>query len=202
MTRHHAEFAVSGDPVLAVDRDLRIAAWNAALEELTGVDAVDALGQPCWAVLRGRGAVGASLCRRSCAVARDAFDGVGHPRRQDLTILTKDGSRVVSVSTVVLNDRPEALLVHVLGDGAPNDDGLPSAGTHSARLTSRQLQVLRLLAARIPARAIAGRLGLGEATVRNHIRAVLVAFEAHSQLEAVARARAQGVLRGDRASVD
>ena len=56
-------------------------------------------------------------------------------------------------------------------------------------LTSRQRQVLGLLADGVPAKVVAARLGLAEATVRNHIRAILAALDAHSQLEAVARAR-------------
>jgi DNA-binding NarL/FixJ family response regulator len=49
--------------------------------------------------------------------------------------------------------------------------------------------VLRLLAEGVPAKVIPGRLGLAEATVRNHIRAILAALETHSQLEAIAKAR-------------
>ena len=40
-----------------------------------------------------------------------------------------------------------------------------------------------------PAKVIAMRLGLAEMTVRNHIRAILAALDAHSQLEAIAKAR-------------
>ena len=40
-----------------------------------------------------------------------------------------------------------------------------------------------------PAKVIAARLGLAEDTVRNHIRAILMALGSHSQLEAVAKAR-------------
>jgi DNA-binding NarL/FixJ family response regulator len=58
-----------------------------------------------------------------------------------------------------------------------------------AVLTARQQQVLRLLAEGVPAKVIATRLGLAEATVRNHIRAILAALETHSQLEAIAKAR-------------
>jgi DNA-binding NarL/FixJ family response regulator len=61
-------------------------------------------------------------------------------------------------------------------------------------LTERQLEVLRLLGEGIRARGIAGRLGLAEATVRNHIHAVLQELEAHSQLEAVYQARAGGLI--------
>jgi DNA-binding NarL/FixJ family response regulator len=42
----------------------------------------------------------------------------------------------------------------------------------------------------LPAKAVAGRLGLKETTVRNHIRLLFSALDAHSQLEAVAKARA------------
>jgi DNA-binding NarL/FixJ family response regulator len=49
--------------------------------------------------------------------------------------------------------------------------------------------VLGLLADGVPAKLIAARLGVAEATVRNHIRAVLAALETHSQLEAIAKAR-------------
>ena len=45
------------------------------------------------------------------------------------------------------------------------------------------------IATGVAAKVIAGRLGLAEATVRNHIRAILAALETHSQLEAIAKAR-------------
>jgi DNA-binding NarL/FixJ family response regulator len=111
-----------------------------------------------------------------------------------MTIATKDGPRSVGVSTVILRDRPEPLLLHVLQDGDDGDAARPAPLEPPARLTNRQLQVLRLLAEGVTARGIASRLGLAETTVRNHIRAVLAELGAHSQLEAVARARAQGLV--------
>jgi DNA-binding CsgD family transcriptional regulator len=56
-------------------------------------------------------------------------------------------------------------------------------------LSPRQREVLGLLADGIRARDIGVRLGLSEATVRNHIGAVLRRLDCHSQLQAVARAR-------------
>ena len=44
------------------------------------------------------------------------------------------------------------------------------------------------------ARMIARQLGLAETTVRNHIRAILLELGAHSQLEAVAKARRLGLV--------
>jgi GAF domain-containing protein len=61
-------------------------------------------------------------------------------------------------------------------------------------LTSRQLQVLQLLSEGKSAKEIGQELCLSEPTIRNHIRALLQALEARSQLEAVARAREMGLL--------
>ncbi len=65
----------------------------------------------------------------------------------------------------------------------------------AAGLSSRQREVLALLAEGVQARAIAARLGLSEATVRNHIRLILRKLGCHSQLEAVAVAYRIGLLR-------
>jgi DNA-binding NarL/FixJ family response regulator len=111
-----------------------------------------------------------------------------------MTIATTSGPRSVSVSTVILRDRPEPLLLHVLQDGVHEQDARPPSREPPARLTARQLQVLRLLAEGVTARGIAARLELAETTVRNHIRAILAELGAHSQIEAVARARTQGLV--------
>jgi two-component system nitrate/nitrite response regulator NarL len=65
------------------------------------------------------------------------------------------------------------------------------------RLSPRQRQVLGLLAEGTPAREIATRLDLAEATVRNHIRLILRKLGCHSQLEAVAVAFRLNLLRRD-----
>ncbi len=57
------------------------------------------------------------------------------------------------------------------------------------RLSPRQREILALLDEGILVRGIASRLGLSEATVRNHVSALLRRLGCHSQLEAVARAR-------------
>lgn len=67
-----------------------------------------------------------------------------------------------------------------------------AAGT--AQLTSREREVLSLLAEGTRATHIAGGLGLSVATVRNHIRAILRKLDSHSQLEAVAEGRRRGLV--------
>jgi DNA-binding CsgD family transcriptional regulator len=190
MRQPHDDVVASGEAVFAIGHGLRVASWNRAMEELTGIRAPDALGQPCWTVLRGHGVQGALRCHRECSLARNARAGFSVPA-QDLVIGTTAGPRRVSMSTIVVRDRPEPLIVHLLRETSTS---AVSEQAPRARLTPRQLQVLRLLADGVPARGIAERLGIAETTARNHIRAVLSELGAHSQLDAVARARAQGLV--------
>jgi GAF domain-containing protein len=74
----------------------------------------------------------------------------------------------------------------------------PTASTaeppEASTLTPRQSEVLSLLSEGRSAKEIANALNVSHETARNHIRAILRALGAHSQLEAVSRARALGVL--------
>lgn len=71
-----------------------------------------------------------------------------------------------------------------------------SSSSHPAGydLTSRELEVLRLLAKGSDTAKIAAELGISVNTVRNHIQAVLGKLGAHSQLEAVAMALRGGII--------
>ena len=63
-----------------------------------------------------------------------------------------------------------------------------------SRLTRREHEVLRLLAAGSSNRHIAARLKLKYTTVRGYVRSVIEKLDAHSELEAVARAHAYGLV--------
>ena len=63
-----------------------------------------------------------------------------------------------------------------------------------AGLTTREQEVLQLLAEGLRATQIAAAFGLSIATVRNHIRAILRKLDCHCQLEAVAEGRRRGLL--------
>ncbi len=62
------------------------------------------------------------------------------------------------------------------------------------RLTARELEVLRLVAEGCDNETIADRLGVDRVTVRTHVTAVLTKLDAHSRLQAVARAVRLGVV--------
>jgi DNA-binding NarL/FixJ family response regulator len=66
--------------------------------------------------------------------------------------------------------------------------------TYSEPLTRRQLEVLSLMGEGLSNKAIAARLALRPHTVAWHVQAVLQKLEAHSKLEAVARATERGLL--------
>ena len=63
-----------------------------------------------------------------------------------------------------------------------------------SRLTQREHDVLRLLAAGSSNRDIAVRLRIKYTTVRGYVRSVIEKLDAHSELEAVARAHAYGLV--------
>jgi DNA-binding NarL/FixJ family response regulator len=68
------------------------------------------------------------------------------------------------------------------------------AARRPSELTSREHQVLELLATGLNNREIAGQLGVTYATIRTHVRNLLAKIGAHSRLQAVARAGEHGLL--------
>ncbi len=65
-------------------------------------------------------------------------------------------------------------------------------------LTPRETEILRLLGAGMSNQAIAERLGIRLATVRNHVQNLISKMQAHSKLEAVATAARLGVISYER----
>jgi DNA-binding CsgD family transcriptional regulator len=185
-----AERFRSGDALFASAPDMRVVLWNDAAERLTGIPASEAVGRPCWDVLRGVDEAGGIVCHSGCSGARLAREGWPVPRRRFL-VKTTEGRKLVSAATVAVDlGGADRVVLHLLhnGDAMANGDG------HDVSLTPRQREVLELLARGLPAKVIARRLGIAEVTTRNHIQGVLCALRCHSQLEAVAEARRHGIV--------
>lgn len=66
----------------------------------------------------------------------------------------------------------------------------------AVNLTTRELEVLRLLAAGQSVASNARALGISANTCRGYIKSILIKLDAHSQLEAVATATKLGILGG------
>lgn len=186
----------TGAPLFAYDDELRIVSWNEAVEDLTGVPAAEALGAPCWVVLRGVDDAGNVVCHQGCGRGRLVRKGCPLPA-QVMHIRSGTGRRRVAVESVAANGDHEHVYLQLMreapepvAEAKPSRDELGPA----PQLTPRQLEVLGLIAQGVVAREIARRLYLTETTVRNHIRALLVELQAHSQLEAVYVARRHGLV--------
>ena len=107
-------------------------------------------------------------------------------------LLLRDGERrSAELDSVRLVDGGRAIGVFGLVD-LDEEPVQPSAP--ATMLTPRQHDVLVLLATGCSTDQIAQQLSIARVTVRNHVRGVLRALGAHSRLEAVAQARARGVI--------
>lgn len=81
--------------------------------------------------------------------------------------------------------------------GTSADAVLPSSSVHPLvePLSERELEVLHLIAGGAPNGAIAEQLVVSVGTVKSHVNHILGKLGAHNRTEAVARARAAGLLR-------
>ncbi len=75
------------------------------------------------------------------------------------------------------------------------EDKTPPIPARLCALTSREQQILQLLAEGLAATAIARRLYISLATVRNHTQHILAKLGMHSKLEAVAYAYRRGLIK-------
>jgi PAS domain S-box-containing protein len=192
------------DAMLAIDEDFRIIAWNDAATELLGYPAEEAVGSPCHEILCWRDRAGNTVCNGFCpAVLPGEPDQVIETR--EVLGRSASGKKLwLSASTIVppaeLRDR--CRLVHLIREVAlppelervvverlegrspatiDDDDPLDV-------LTPRERDVLQLLTEGLDGAAIAERLFLSPATVRNHIQHILAKLGVHSRVEAVALA--------------
>ena len=182
----------SGSPLFHTTRSGRIVEWNRAAEELSGIPARDAVGRPCWEVVRGRDARGGLVCHRGCSIARLAREGWA-VRGTDLSVAMPSGVDRLSVSTIVVGSGEDTVVLHTL-DAAPPDTARATPSPSAPELTPRQHEILSLLGDGVPAKEIARRLSLSVPTVRNHIHELRKRLDVASQLAAVAKARELGLL--------
>lgn len=101
--------------------------------------------------------------------------------------------RAVEAGEVVYPPKLTALLLGQLADHA--SDRSSRAGVHA--LTSREQEVVALLADGLSNKLIAGRLCLAKATVKNHVHSVLEKWDVRSRGEAAARYRRRSQERGE-----
>lgn len=205
--------ARAGAAAFATDEEGRIAVWNKGAEELLGYPASQVLGKSCHEVICGRDVFGNRFCNRQCALT---FMVEQHEtvRHFELDVRNESGETVTAnVSIVVLpgprahrytlihllekvdRHRDVSALVHrilteqhALTGARPAAAERPQPPPHSPSLTSREIQILRLLAEGTSTKGIADSLFISQTTTRNHVQNILRKLDVHSKLEAVSLA--------------
>lgn len=201
----------TADGVFAVDEDQRIVHWNAGAEMILGYSSQDVLGRFCYDVINGVDQWSGQVCYLGCPVIDCANGGRPTPG-QDVKVRAKDGTgRWLSVVHTYIdnrqgNNRHLAAVVHIFRDVTEGMDarhtlerisrevsayGSPAAARepevhHHEDLTSREQQVVTMLAKGEGTSGIAKKLMISNATARNHIQNILGKLNVHTRLEAVA----------------
>lgn len=207
--------------VYAMSLDQRIVFWNRGAERILGYTANEVVGRHCYEVVAG--VAPGSLtpaCLNGCPSMRSIREG-SIPGAARLEMLCASGERKsVSVTPMVVSgavgDAP--LVVHLFEDPEERSESdtaldevrrefsqggidivsdrppvVPAAGA-SATLTSRELEVLHLVALGRGTADIALELGISQHTVRNHVRHFRGKLNASTKLEAVITALRRGIL--------
>lgn len=89
----------------------------------------------------------------------------------------------------------DALVLGVSGESNPSGASQdPNAYDDVEALTAREIEVLELLAEGLPNKAIAGRLGISDQTVKFHVASITGKLGATNRTDAVRRAVRRGLI--------
>jgi len=185
---------ITGDAAFAVDQDGIIHLWNPTAEKMFGFSADTALGQQCWKLLAGQDTNGNRYCCERCPLREMALKHESVHSLQLSLNTASNGQKKVNLSCLEVFDSPgNGLLLHIChtADEAPiysdnsHTTSRPSVNSQRGPLTSRELEVLALLADGKATREIASMMCISYATVRNHVQHMLHKLHVHNRLEAV-----------------
>ena len=169
------------DGACVLDERGHIVRWNAAAQRLLGYTAGEVLGR-LWEDMLAATDGASPRCVEALARAKDARPVWLHV--EELEGAGGGGERVrLRLFRDVTATRE---LVELLG--SPPSDADAGAEHATGPLSPREVQVLRLVAEGVRTPAIARRLGISRATVRNHIQNILAKLGVHTRLAAVVHA--------------
>ena len=201
-----AALSLSPDVVFVTDRHNRIVFWNRSAEQILGYPAEEMVGTPCADALQGCDMFGNRYCAESCPVTQMTSRSET-VRQFTLDLRASDGESVrfdVSILAFVVERPDNIYTAHILKPAShrevaarpvPAESSPPrpplvlvheSPDARARRLTTREVEVLGMLAAGHPTASIAARLHISTLTARNHTQNILDKLEVHSKAEAVA----------------
>ena len=207
----------TSDGMFVVSSDQKITAWNATAEKLLGYRQDQAIGKKCYDLLSANENPGRIKCNRSCTVVINAAKG-RTTRDFDLECLATDGTlRQFNMSILLVGEpgtKPnERRVLHLFREvtarrrveqaSAAASRSHPSGKANSSLtppgyrlppLTTREDQVLKLLAAGKNTADISEILAIRPLTARNHVSRLLTKLGCRSRLEAVALGTRAGLV--------
>ena len=194
----------TADGMVAVGPGGEILSWNAAAAELLGYNADEVVGKSCYDVFGWLDRCGNPICSAFCPHCRPGR-GEEHVEMREVIARSKQGQDIwLSVSTLVPAEelRGQCRLVHLfreaglppalerlvaerLGRSATVEvPGEAEAVAALERLTTREREVLRMIADGMGTNEVADELTVSLATVRNHVQHILDKLGVHTKLEA------------------
>ncbi len=192
----------TSDAMIAIDPELNVIGWNKSATALLGYSAEQALGTPCHEILSWRDRCGDSVCGESCQSIKIGKPDEIIPTREVLGRSATGKTLWLSASTIVppLALRTRCRVIHLVREVSLPPElerliveriqtrtpvALPHENSALAVLTPREREVLEHLTEGLHGAAIAEKLFISPATVRNHIQHILSKLGVHSRAEAV-----------------
>lgn len=174
----------ASDGVFVTDDMGRIVLWNSAAEKILGYSASEVEGRACCATLESHAPRRPLECSHSVARTRVV------PTFEMSTVTKAGVTACINVSVVVLGDsrRHTRYVLHLFRDVTPRHE---NGWRYDGGLTRREREVLELMSAGLNTAAMARRLCVSRATIRNHVQNILQKLGVHSRLEAVSMAFAR-----------
>ena len=178
----------------AIDLEQNIVFWNSQAEIILGYTAEDVLGRKCYDVAQGVRNDGITpLCSQDCPAVAAAKHGRIPPAAYvRMRCASGEWKRMTVIPLISTNDADDVVLVHMFHE-TPPDDREPGPPTELP-LTSRELEVLRLLSSGLRPADVADQLFMSVHTVRKHISNACEKLHSHSMMSAVMAAQRQRLL--------
>ena len=205
----------TADAAFVVTSEGEIRFWNRAAEQLFGYRAVEIRNKTCHDILRGKSALGASVCDGDSSVHCFPPETC-HIPNFDLEVVTRLGQRLwVNISTIVFDDARThlRLIAHLARDISKQKKSEEAfaqwlelsrqaiaIGEGSLRLppvnslSDQETRILGLFAKARNSGQVAKELGITAATLRNHLHAINQKLGTHNRLEAVLHALKRGLI--------
>ncbi len=186
--------SLSPDPIFAIDEQHRIIFWNNSIKRVLGYDASEAMGKRCNDLLGGTDTFGNTYCADGCPITAMAQHG-DQLRPFRLRLRNSTGALIpvdVAATTFRLSPSGRFILaysVRLALDGmSPRPAADHGANGRLRGLTTREREVLSLIASGYETSEVADQLGISRLTARNHIQHIFEKLDVHSKSEAVSLA--------------